>query len=398
VIGTDGFTRWDFGEPRAVPAPDPSHPAGAGLVPDVRKVAVLRCNALGDLLMALPALAALAAAYPGAETTLLGGRWHARFLPGRFAPVHRVQVLPRVEGLVGQPADAPPAAELAGFLAAARAERYDVAVQLHGGGAQSNPVVGALGARVTAGLRADGAPPLDRTVPYRYYQSEQARYLEVVGLLGAPTCPPPVRLAELPADARRAEELLGPDPRRVALHVGAGDPRRRWPLERFAEVARALRADGVGVVAVGAPDDAPASAALAAEVPGVLDLTGRTDLGALAAVLRRCGVVVANDSGPLHLARAVGAATVGLYWCGNAINAAPATRTRHRPLLSWRVHCPVCGVDTSTAGFPHRPGEGCAHRPSFLDQIPVVEVLEEVRSLLAAEPAAGGPRLERTTA
>jgi ADP-heptose:LPS heptosyltransferase len=110
--------------------------------------------------------------------------------------------------------------------------------------------------------------------------------------------------------------------------------------------------------------------------------SGWTDLGTLATVLRRCAVLVANDSGPLHLTRAVGASTVGLYWCGNAINAAPMGRTRHRPLLSWIVHCPVCGVDTSTAGFPHGPGEGCAHRPSFLDQIPVVEVLDEVLDLL----------------
>jgi ADP-heptose:LPS heptosyltransferase len=103
---------------------------------------------------------------------------------------------------------------------------------------------------------------------------------------------------------------------------------------------------------------------------------------------------VANDSGPLHLARAVGPATVGLYWCGNAINAAPTVRTRHPPPATghWTVHCPVCGTDTSTAGFPHRPGDGCAHRPSFLHQIPVVEVIDEVLDLLArtstdAEPA-----------
>ena len=95
-------------------------------------------------------------------------------------------------------------------------------------------------------------------------------------------------------------------------------------------------------------------------------------------------MVVANDSGPLHLARAVGTATVGLYWCGNAINAAPATRTRHRPLLSWTVHCPECGADCSTAGHPHRPGDGCTHRPSFLDQIPVAEAWEEASDLLAS--------------
>jgi hypothetical protein len=52
------------------------------------------------------------------------------------------------------------------------------------------------------------------------------------------------------------------------------------------------------------------------------------------------------------------------------------------------VHCPVCGVDTSTAGFPHRPGEGCAHRPSFLGQIPVAEVLEEALDLVGHAPTA----------
>jgi ADP-heptose:LPS heptosyltransferase len=136
-------------------------------------------------------------------------------------------------------------------------------------------------------------------------------------------------------------------------------------------------------VLVGASAEADVSAAVtAAAARAVTDLTGRTDLGTLAAVLQRCAVVVANDSGPLHLARAVGTATVGLFWCGNAINAAAPTRTLHRPLLSWTLHCPECGTDCSTAGHPHRPGEGCAHRPSFLAQIPVREVQDEVSDLL----------------
>jgi ADP-heptose:LPS heptosyltransferase len=177
--------------------------------------------------------------------------------------------------------------------------------------------------------------------------------------------------------------LPGPGPW-VALHAGATDPRRRWPAERFAALAGLLAAAGVRPVLVGGPGDAAVSAAVG-EVAAhpVTDLTGRTDLGTLAGVLERCAVAVGNDSGPLHLARAVGAATVGLYWCGNAINAAPATRTRHRPLLSWTVHCPECGADCSTAGHPHRPGDGCTHRPSFLGQIPVAEVHEEVMDLLS---------------
>jgi ADP-heptose:LPS heptosyltransferase len=354
----------------------------------VRRIAVLRCNALGDYLMATPALAALRARFPGAELTLLGARWHERFLAGRPGPVDRVLVLPQVPGLAGQPADAPAADALPAFLDAARARRYDLAVQLHGGGAASNPLVVALGARWTIGLRAPGAPPLDAEVPYRYYQPEADRFLEVVRLAGADGPAEYPRLAALDAERDAAAALLPGGGPWVALHAGATDRRRRWPAERFAAVADALTTAGARPVLVGAASEAEVSdAVVAAAGRPLTDLTGRTDRGTLAAVLERCAVVVANDSGPLHLARAVGSATVGLYWCGNAINAAPATRTRHRPLLSWTVHCPQCGADCSTAGHPHRPGEGCEHRPSFLDQIPVAEVVEEVSDLLGRVPA-----------
>jgi ADP-heptose:LPS heptosyltransferase len=269
------------------------------------------------------------------------------------------------------------------FLAEARAYRYDLAVQLHGGGAASNPLVRALGARWSIGLQAENAAPLDATVPYRYYQSEASRFLEVVALAGAEGSPEYPELAVSEQESAAAAELLPGIGPWVALHAGAGDPRRRWAPERFAAVADRLAAAGVRPVLIGSSADQPASTAVRSHATTPLhDLTGRTDLGTLAAVLRRCPVVVANDSGPLHLARAVGPATVGLYWCGNAINAASTVRTRHRPLLSWTVHCPICGTDTSTAGFPHRPGDGCAHRPSFLDQIPVVEVLDEVLDLV----------------
>jgi ADP-heptose:LPS heptosyltransferase len=256
-------------------------------------------------------------------------------------------------------------------------------VQLHGGGAVSNPLVRALGARWSIGLQAEDAAPLDATVPYRYYQSEVFRFLEVVALVGAQGPPEYPELAVSEQECDAAAELLRGGGPWVALHAGAGDPRRRWAPQRFAGVADRLAAAGLRPVLVGSAADGPASATVRSHATTpLLDLTGRTDLGTLVAVLRRCAVVVANDSGPLHLARAVGPATVGLYWCGNAINAAPMLRTRHRPLLSWTVHCPVCGVDTSTAGFPLRPGDGCAHRPSFLGQIPVAEVLEEAVDLV----------------
>lgn len=135
--------------------------------------------------MSLPALEALTAAYPQARLTLLGAPWHREFLAGRPGPVGEVLVLPKVAGLAGMAADAPRAGALPRFLAAVRERRFDLAVQLHGGGAVSNPPVAAFGAGTAIGLRAPGAAALDRCVPYRYYQPEIARYLEVVTLVGA---------------------------------------------------------------------------------------------------------------------------------------------------------------------------------------------------------------------
>src|SRR5947207_4014402 len=200
--------------------------------PDVDKIAVLRANALGDYIFALPALDALRFAYPDAEIVLLGAAWHVSFLTGRPGPVDRVVELPPLPD-VGE-----------AFLAKMRAEDFDLAIQLHGGGRETNPVVAALGARLTAGLRAADAPPLDRWVRYVYYQPEVFRYLEVVRLVGArPVGYRPV--LELTADDRKAAAAVVPDGGRplVVLHPGATDPRRRWPADRFSAVGDALDAD-----------------------------------------------------------------------------------------------------------------------------------------------------------
>jgi ADP-heptose:LPS heptosyltransferase len=91
-------------------------------------------------------------------------------------------------------------------------------------------------------------------------------------------------------------------------------------------------------------------------------------------VLERARVVVSNDTGPLHLAGAVGAPTVGIYWAGNLVNGAPPWRTRHRPLASFRVHCPVCGVDCMQGS--------CGHDASFVAEVGVAEVVEAALDLL----------------
>jgi ADP-heptose:LPS heptosyltransferase len=367
-----------------------SAPIKHGLVTDVGRIAVVRASALGEFVFSLPALYSLKAAYPGAELTLLGAPWHARALSGRPGPVDHVAVVPSMPGL--RDGDCAPG-ELDAFLRWASAEGFDIALQMHGGGRSSNPFVAALGARVTAGLRAPDAAGLDRCVPYAHYQPEIFRCLEVVGLVGAaPVTHEPV--FELTGrDHAQARTVLGEPIRpRAVLHPGGADQRRRWPAERFAAVGDALAAAGAEVLVTGTGRErAIVDAVCAAMRLPARPLVDELTVPGLAALLAASALLVAGDTGPLHLAAAVGTRTVGLFWVGNMINGAALERTRHRPLISWTIQCPECGVDCTRDRYPARVGAArrpaCRHAVSFIADIPVDEVVEESLDLLAAHRA-----------
>ena len=159
------------------------------LLPDVRRIVVLRANGLGDHVIAQPALAALRAAYPDAAITLVTSPPVAALLDGRPSAVDEVLAAPRVAGVRGEPGpDGPPddpPEVVEEFCAALRRRRFALGVQLHGGGGNANPLLLRFGARVTAGSRAPGAAPLDRTVPWTDLQHDLLRWLEVVALVGA---------------------------------------------------------------------------------------------------------------------------------------------------------------------------------------------------------------------
>jgi ADP-heptose:LPS heptosyltransferase len=352
------------------------------LVEGVRKLAVLRANAIGDYLVSLPAIQALRAAYPAAEVVLLGSGWHASFLAGRPGPVDRCVPVPPTAGVRDDQPPSPPAmVDL--FVARMRAERFDLAVQLQGGGRHSNPFVRRLGARVTAGSQAADAPPLDRTVPYTGDQHEIHRFLEVAALVGATPVTLVPRLAVTAADRAEAAAALAPDDRPlVVLHPGANDSRRRWPVERLAVVGSELARKGARLAVVGTAAEQQLADQLLGTLEGeAADLAGRLGLGGLAGLLEQATLLVGNDSGPRHLAAAVGTATVAVYWGVSLGSYGPLYRARHRTPTSWRLHCPVCGAN----GLK----QDCrsSHHASFVADVTVDEVLAEALDLLASESA-----------
>ena len=358
--------------------------AGAGtIVPAVRKIAVLRANSLGDLMFALPALEALRTTYPQAEIVLLAQTWHRQFFDQRPGPVHRVIPIPVWKGVrdeePGNPEDPD---EQDRFFGEMGTERFDIALQAHGGGRNSNPFLLRLGARLTVGHRTPDAAVLDRWIPYVYYQSEVLRYLELVSLVGASTAEIEPRLQVTEDDRREAINLVPRDRPIVVMHPGASDPRRQWPAAKFAAVGDALVRQGPRVVVTGVQAERGLVDSVVEEMSEpAIGLCGVLTLSGLAGLLSLASLVISNDTGPLHLARAVGAPTVGIYWGVNLITAGPITTARHRPVVSWRLDCPDCGFDYMT-GRHH-------HLSSLVTEISVEEVLEPAFELLAEGRGAG---------
>lgn len=261
--------------------------------------------------------------------------------------------------------------EVDAWCAARSAEGYDLAVQMHGGGGYSNHLLLRLGARVTAGAAAPGAPRLARWVPFVAYQHDSLRWLEVAAACGAPMLRLEPRLAVTAADLAEASVALPEDGRPVvAVHPGATDARRRWRPERLAAVATAVAARGEARVVVlgGLGDRAQADRVMAAlGAVDAVDLCEAVGLPGLVGVLARSALFLGNDSGPRHLAAAVGTPTVAVFTSANLADVAPLTRTWHRLAVSWQSGCEVCG---------RRVLEGwCGHEASALSDVAASDVV-----------------------
>jgi ADP-heptose:LPS heptosyltransferase len=270
-------------------------------------ILVLRALGVGDLVTAVPALRALRAAYPDRELALAA--------PGGLAPL--VDLVGGVDRLVDT-------AGLDGPLRPGRAP--EVAVNLHGRGPQSHRLLAAARpgrlvafANVDAGFR-DGPRWADD-------EHEVDRWCRLLSWYDIPTDRRDLGL--------RRPEVAGLPVGATLLHPGSNVPAKRWPAERFAALARALRERGHRVLVTGSADERGLAerVAGAAGLPPAAVLAGRTDLGALAALVADARLVVSGDTGVAHLATAYGTAAVVLF--GPVPPAAwgpPPDRPRHRAL------------------------------------------------------------------
>lgn len=333
------------------------------------KIAVFRALFLGDLLMTVPSFRALHTLYPQAEITLVGLPWASAFVPRVPRYIHRFAAFP---GYPGLPEQDPWIEEVDRFFAEQRSYGYDLALQMHGDGNISNEVVRRLGARHTLGFGQPGDDRLTWTLPLELGEPEWERWLGLVGTLGAPTNDPSYELDVRPEDEARAASLLAEAPPGdgplVLLHVGSKDPSRRWPPERFAAVADALvERRGARIVLTGSEGERQmTSETTCAMRSPALDLAGRTDLGAFAAVIARSDLLVANDTGASHVAGATGTPSVVLFGWSRPHQFMPPNRTLHR------------AVDALDGAEPRDAGEAA------LMALPPERVIAECEAALSA--------------
>jgi lipopolysaccharide heptosyltransferase I len=289
------------------------------LAPDAR-ILIVRLSALGDIIHALPVLAALRRQYPDVTIDWL--------VEASYAPI-----LSMVSGRVGRVIVRAPASSLQGgeavfsvgpgYLRAMRflrARRYAAALDLQG------LIKSALWARLSGARRVIGfasSALRERQAAWFYTETVDpaaARHvirknLSVARHLGAAVDRIDIPLEALPSEpmTRALAEMVG-RARYAVLNPGAAWPNKRWPAERFAALAVALfDRHAVRSVVTWGPSESDLAQAIVARAGGAAVAAPPTSLGDLAWLMRSAALVVSGDTGPLHLAAAMGAPLVGLY-------------------------------------------------------------------------------------
>jgi ADP-heptose:LPS heptosyltransferase len=342
-----------------------------------KTIAVFRALQLGDLLCAIPALRALRHRWPHARVTLIGLPW-AREIVARF-PGYLDDFM-EFPGFPGFPERGYEPRAVMRFLREAQQRRFDLALQLHGSGELSNPLVALLGAQSIAGYFREGqfCPAAASFLPWRDDEHEAERGVRLLAALGAPPRGSELEAPVLPADRQELTALADANglggAEYVCVHPGAQLPSRRWYPERFAVVADELAMRGLRVVVTGTAGEAALAKRMTARMrERPVDLVGQTSLGALTALIDGARLVVANDTGVRHIAAARGTPCVAVA-CGSDVQRWAAREPTQR-LLHADVPCRPCNYTRCPVGH------ACAHG------VESRQVLAAADELLATAPS-----------
>lgn len=305
----------------------------------LNQVAILRALNLGDLLCSVPAFRALRAGLPHAQITLIGLPWAKSFVDRFSAYLDGFLELP---GFPGLPERIPQIVRIPKFLQEVQWLKFDLALQMQGSGAITNPLIELLGARKTAGFFLPGqyCPDEEAYIPFPVHLSEIRTQLSLMEHLGFPNLGEHLEFPLFVEDWEEYHDLaqefkLEPGSFAV-IHPGARSPERRWPPENFAVVADGLAKRGLRIVLTGTENEAHLTAAVASHMRSTipLDLAGKTSLGSIGVLLSKARLLISNDTGVSHLAAALKIPSLILFMASDPLRWAPEDKELHKA-IAW---------------------------------------------------------------
>ena len=322
------------------------------------RLLLIRPDHMGDVLLAAPAGLALRAGLPRARIDWLVGPWAADIIDR--APHADAVMTCAFPGFTRRPKGSPwePYAELWRMAAQLQRRCYDLALVLrpdHWWGAM---LAAAAGIPVRFGYAVPECRPF-LTAALRtddqLHSTDSALQLarlaasQLSGTTELPSAEPTFVITEQERDwaikTLSQRGCLGSSPL-VAMHPGSGSPLKNWLPERWTEVAAAIHGQaGARLILTGGSTEADLLRDMAAglQPPPCAVLAGGLSLGQLAALFERCSLVLGVDSGPLHLAAAVGTSTVRVYGPTDAAVFGPLGDARRQRVVQDNLPCQPCG-------------------------------------------------------
>jgi ADP-heptose:LPS heptosyltransferase len=343
-----------------------------------QRIVCLRLERLGDLLMIVTAIADLKASFPAASIDLVVGTWN-REIAAAIPGVDRIETLDA--SWLSRNGTGRGVAGLMREAAHWRSRYYELAINFEPD-IRGNLVMAAIGARWTAGyVSGGGAALLDTALDYdiRSHTSDNARALVRAIAPDARSAGPPPTLTIPRANRDEAAQLLSRfnGARSIGIHVSGGRAIKQWPEARFREIAeRLVRDREVAIVLTGAEGDRAQVDVVRGGLPAarVLDLTGSVSLLTVAAVLERLDLFVTGDTGPMHLAHAVGTPIVAIFGPSDPARYAP--RGLRDRIVRVDLACSPC----NRIRVP--PARCTGHTPDCLAGVDVASVMAAIDDVL----------------
>lgn len=313
----------------------------------VTSILFIRIDGIGDLVLSMPAIDALKTAFPGAEITVLGSP-AARDLLAHHPHVNRVLVYDR----------GAPLGKKLRVIRTLRSLRFDVALDpFDSWDLEPALLAGLSAAPVRVGFASGGGREVFFTTHLPMPRQDH-HISEVVSGLLAPLGASPVGInprlhvtqqeCEEAARFIEAEGLAGRV--LVGIHPGASSESQHWPEEYYAELIDTVTADsGKAAIVFGGPGDDERLRRLSGAISGTQPVFVRDSLRRFCALVRHCRVLVCNNSGPLHVAAALGVATVSFM--GPTVKQRWYPRgSRHSVLRMDELSCIGCNAGVCRAG------------------------------------------------